>query len=192
MSWILGYDNLLWVPERDISTFKFMPQYLQGSPNHLPKTRGDPNDHFISIWDNHKITLDHPWGIRALKGYAALVLIQRRLRFWLQRKRVFSLHPLVPAGSAVLSNIFSFLSPPSIYPHPTLLITEKQGLLHAICQVRVLPCGPLGERMPIHRYHHVDTFMMLNCFTLTYNNIISTLSIPRPRPDFYRFQDFAR
>ena len=111
MSLIRGHDTTLCFPARGPSTLNFLPQYLQGFPNHLPKTQADPNDHFISIWDDHKITLDHPWAIRALKGYSALVLIQRRLKFLLLRKRVLSLHPLVPAGSAVLSSIFSFLVP---------------------------------------------------------------------------------
>ena len=196
MSLALGYDTTLCFPARGPSTLNFLPQYLHGFPNHLPKTQVDPNDHFISIWDDHKITLDHPWAIRALKGYAALVLIQRRLKFLLLRKRVLSLHPLVPAGSAVLSSIFSFLSPASVYPHPTLLITEVRGLLHAICQIRVVHHGSSFGRLPTHRYHYVetiDTFMMLNCFTRTYNDIISATSIPLPQvvhrlfPDFFYF-----
>ena len=175
-------------PASEVRTFDFMSQHLQ-----LPRQSGNPCNHFLSIWDDHKTIFDHPWAIRALKSYAALVFIQRKIKIWLLRKRVFSLHTVVPAGSVVLRNILSFLSPISVYPHPTLLVIEKQGLLHAICQVRVLPCGPHGKRTPIHRYHLLHTYMINNSFTLAYNNIISNLAaVPRPTPDFQRFQGFAR
>ena len=175
----------------DGNTFRLLPQYLQGAPTFLIEMQGNPNDHFISIWDNHSIVLEHPWDIRALKGYAALVFIQRKLKFWLLKKRVLVLHSLAPAASGVLRSIFSFLSPSSVYPHPTLLITKKAGLLHIICQSRALPCWPRGENIPIHLSHHIDTFIILNCFTLTYNNFISTLAIPRPPFDLFSDQDLA-
>ena len=68
-------------PVRDGNTFRFLPQYLQGAPTFLLEMQGDPNDHFHSIWDNDSFLSSHPWDIRALKGYAALVFIQRKLKF---------------------------------------------------------------------------------------------------------------
>ena len=149
----------------------------------LPRGEGNPNVHFLSIWDDHKITSFHPWAIRALKGYAALVFIQRKVKLWLLKKRTLSLHPLVPSGSSVLRNIFSYLSPLSVYPHPTLLITEKQGALHVIRQVRVLPSGSHSKKLPIYRYHLLDTYMINHEFRRVYNSIISIFVIPVPSPD---------
>ena len=175
------------IPSSKVLAFDFMPQHL-----HLPLQSGNPCNHFLSIWDDHETIVDHPWAIRALKSYSTLVFIQRKIKIWLLRKRVLSLHTLVPAGSVALRNIFSFLSPISVYPHPTLLVIEKRGILHAICQVRVLPCGPHGKRTPIFRYHLLHTFMINNAFTLTYNKILNSTAVPRPAPDFQRFQGFAR
>ena len=173
-----------------VLTFNLVPPHLN-----LPLQSGNPSNHFLSIWDDHETIIDHPWAIRALKSYGTLVFIQRKIKIWLLRKRVLSLHSLTPAGSVVLRNIFSFLSPLSVYPHPTLLVIEKQGHLHAICQIRVLPCGPHGKRTPIYRYHLLHIFMITPRFTRTYNNIISNYAaVPfeRPTPDFQRFQGFAR
>ena len=156
-----------------VLTFDFMPQHL-----HLPLQSGDPCNHFLSILDNQETILDHPWGIRALKSYSTLVFIQRKIKIWLLRKRVLALRTLVLAGSVVLRNIFSFLSPISVYPHPTILVTEKQGILHAICQVRVLSCGPHDKRTPIISYHLLHTFTINIPFTLTYNKILNSTAIP--------------
>ena len=165
-------------PERDIITVNFLPSYMQ-----LPRGEGNPSAHFLSIWDDHKITSFHPWAIRALKGYAALVFIQRKVKLWLARKRTFSLYPLLPLGSSVLRNILSYLSPHFVYPHPTLLVTEKQGALHVIRQVRVLPSGTYSKRLPIYRYHFVDTYMINHEFRRVYNRIISIFVIPLPSSD---------
>ena len=156
-----------------VRTFHFMPQHL-----HLPLHVGDSCNHFLSIFDNQETILDQPWRIRALKSYSTLVFIQRKIKIWLLRKRVLALRTLVPVGSFVLRNIFSFLSPTSVYPHPTILVTEKQGIHHAICQVQVLPCVPQDKRTSFINYHVLHTFTINIPFTLTYNKILYSTAFP--------------
>ncbi len=119
---------------------ELLPYYLQLPQNvQLSCAECNARDNFVSIWDDHKIILDHPWAIRALKGYAALVFIQRKLKLWLYEKRLLSLRPFLPFGSFVLLSIQELLSPPAANFHPTLLVVQKQGLLQVLWRIEALP-----------------------------------------------------
>jgi hypothetical protein len=172
---------------------EFLPYYLQLPQNvQLSCAECNARDNFVSIWDTHQIILDHPWAIRALRGYATLVFIQRKLKLWLYEKRLLSLRPFLPFGSFVLLSIQEFLSPPAANFHPTLLVVQKQGLLQVLWRIEALPYDP-PSLTPIRlRYRRLHTYIIHSSFTRRYNEVISTFAVPRPSPDFRISQGFAR
>jgi hypothetical protein len=178
--------------DRVVDTFNLMPIYFQ-LPEliQLPLIEGNLRFHFLSIWDNHPTILNHPWAIRGLKGYSVLVFLQRKLKLWLLKKRTLSLHPLVPAGSVVLYTIFGFLKPVPASRHPILLLCEQYGSLFAIANITVYPRNILRVSCP-DKFSRVEMYMINNHFTVTYNSIISDFAIPKPTPNYLRFQGFAR
>ena len=106
---------------------EFLPYYLQLPQNiQLSCAEGNARDNFVSIWDDHKIVFDHPWAIRALKGYAALVFIQRKLKLWLYEKRL------------LVSSLFC--------PSALLFCSPSWGTSPRLLQTFILPCLWLRNR----------------------------------------------
>ncbi len=109
-------------------------------PAHFPSTQSNPLDQLHSIWGLTPIVTKHTWAVRALQCYFTVVTIQRKVKIWIQKKRVSALQSLLPGDSSVHNTILNFLCHANSPAHPTLLISEtSRGAIYVLAQVRTIP-----------------------------------------------------
>ena len=161
--------------------FHFLPSYL-------PSTEANPRHHYYSIWESSQVVSNHTWAIRALQGYSALVTLQRKIKIWLTKKRVFVLHPLLPCGSALLVTILQFLCQPHGCPHPTLLVSEaSRGSLYVLSRDLIIPFCHDETLQPLRFWpvpwhcHLTQRFIVPLSFSRTYNAILADSAFLTPQ-----------
>ena len=153
--------------------FHFLPSYI-------PSTEANPRDQYYSIWEPSQVISNHTWAIRALQAYSVLVTLQRKIKIWLTKKRVFALHPLLPCGSALLNTILQFLCQPHGCTHPTILVSEtSRGALYVLSSDIILPFRHSETLRPFSFWpvpwhnHLTQRFIIPLNFSRTYNALIS-------------------